>query len=167
MLRGWLPVCFILIIPRHGNIHSESIASELYYMLCWNGQDSHTVSTDHFSRSPCCTNWCPLCRMLSLRNQQLFLEFSSATILWDSWGRALQLLCDFAHQHMLWLQRNNPVASKAFQNTNQDDKMERTKYLTEGCMTLSEHGILNKFHHLPVPCSWCCFFGPFISSDWL
>lgn len=120
------------------------------------GQDSQTASPDTFYGPPCCTNWCLLCRKSSLKNQQLSLEFSRAIIWGDSWGKNAATDLGFCSPIYI-VAVTKPVASKGFQNTNRDDKMEWTKYLTEGCMTLSEHGILNKFHRLPVPCSWCSF----------
>lgn len=131
------------------------------------GQDAQAVSPDGFYGSPCCATGVFCIESWALGMNNSLGNFQVPLF----WGIHRDLLCNwsgyFAHQHMLWLQCSNPVASEGFQNTDRDDRMEWTKYLTEGCMTLSEHSILNKFHRFPVPCSWCCFFEPFISSIWL
>lgn len=104
-----------------------------------------TVALDNVYGSPCHANWYLSCRKLSLRSQQFFGEFSSDSILGGSQGTTLQLIWGFLFTNICY------AASKGFQNTSWGGKMEWTKYLTEDCMTLSEHGILNKFHRLPVP----------------
>lgn len=84
MLRGLQPVCFIWLIPTAWQLSFWALPEAL---PCMYGQDSQTVSLEKFSGSPYCTSWYLSCRKSSLKNQQLFLEFSNAIVSGSSWGK--------------------------------------------------------------------------------
>lgn len=156
MLREWLPVCLFWWFHSMVTFIQQILSSELHYMLCcvWPGL------TNCF---PWYFVWATLLYQLVSFVQKV--EPSKSTTLfgifkchWFGGFVGKNAATDLGFCSPIYIVAvAKPVASKGFQNTNRDDKMEWTKYLTEGCMTLSEHGILNKFHRLPVPCSWCSF----------
>lgn len=166
MLREWLPVCLFWWFHSMVTFIQQILSSEFYYMLCcvWPGL------TNCF---PWYFLWATLLYQLVSFVQKV--EPQKSTTLFGIFKchyfggfvgkNAATHLGFFSPVYIVVITK--PVASKDFQNTNRDDKMKWTKYLTEGCVTLSEHGILNKFHHLSSTMFLVQLSGPFISSIWL